>query len=36
MLSGHVQMANAGHVGCSLSVTEILTFIRFGWMSLGV
>lgn len=24
--------ANAGHVGCSLSVAEILTFVRFGWM----
>jgi transketolase len=26
------KMANAGHVGCSLSVAEILTFVRFGWM----
>lgn len=24
--------ANAGHVGCSLSVAEILTYVRFGWM----
>ncbi len=24
--------ANAGHVGCSLSCAELLTFIRFGWM----
>jgi transketolase len=24
--------ANAGHVGCSLSVAEMITFIRFGWM----
>ena len=27
--------ANAGHVGCSLSVAEILTFVRFGWMKEG-
>lgn len=26
------KMANAGHVGCSLSVAEILTFVRFAWM----
>jgi transketolase len=26
------RQANAGHVGCSLSVAEILTFVRFGWM----
>lgn len=26
------KMANAGHVGCSLSVSEIMTFVRFGWM----
>ncbi len=26
------KQANAGHVGCSLSVTEMLTFVRFGWM----
>jgi transketolase len=24
--------ANAGHVGCSLSVAEMITFVRFGWM----
>ncbi len=24
--------ANAGHVGCSLSCAEMLTFARFGWM----
>ena len=27
------QQANAGHIGCSLSCAEILTFLRFGWMS---
>ena len=27
------KMANAGHVGCSLSVVEILTFVKFGWMN---
>jgi transketolase len=26
------QSANAGHIGCSLSCTEILTFLRFAWM----
>lgn len=26
------KQANAGHVGCSLSVAEMLTFVRFGWM----
>jgi transketolase len=26
------KMANAGHVGCSLSCAEILTFVRFSWM----
>ena len=26
------QSANAGHVGCSLSCAELLTFVRFGWM----
>lgn len=26
------QNANAGHIGCSLSCTEILTFLRFAWM----
>jgi transketolase len=25
--------ANAGHVGCSLSVAEMITFVRFGWMA---
>ncbi len=25
--------ANAGHVGCSLSVAEVITYVRFGWMS---
>lgn len=29
---GMYKQANAGHVGCSLSVTEMLTFVRFGWM----
>ncbi len=29
---GMYKSANAGHVGCSLSVAEILTFVRFGWM----
>ena len=29
---GMYKMANAGHVGCSLSVAEIITFVRFGWM----
>ncbi len=27
------KQANAGHVGCSLSVAEIITFARFGWMN---
>jgi transketolase len=27
------KQANAGHVGCSLSVAEILTFVRFAWMT---
>lgn len=27
------KMANAGHVGCSLSVAEVMTFVRFGWMN---
>jgi len=27
--------ANAGHIGCSLSCAEILTFIRFAWMKDG-
>jgi transketolase len=26
------QRANAGHIGCSLSCAEILTYLRFGWM----
>lgn len=26
------KMANAGHVGSSLSVVDILTFVKFGWM----
>lgn len=29
---GMYKSANAGHVGCSLSVAEVLTFVRFGWM----
>lgn len=29
---GMYKAANAGHVGCSLSVSEIITFVRFGWM----
>jgi transketolase len=29
---GMYKMANAGHVGCSLSVAEMITFVRFGWM----
>jgi transketolase len=32
---GMYQAANAGHVGCSLSCAEILTFIQFGWMKEG-
>ena len=27
------KMANAGHVGCSLSVTVGITFVRFGWIN---
>lgn len=27
------KQANAGHVGCSLSVAEVITFVRFGWMN---
>ncbi len=27
------KQANAGHVGCSLSVAELITFVRFGWMN---
>src|SRR5580700_5549318 len=29
---GMYKAANAGHVGCSLSVAEIITFVRFNWM----
>ena len=29
---GMYKAANAGHVGCSLSVAEIITFVRFDWM----
>jgi transketolase len=29
---GMYKQANAGHVGCSLSVAEVMTFVRFGWM----
>src|SRR5580704_1056920 len=29
---GMYKAVNAGHVGCSLSVAEIITFVRFGWM----
>ena len=25
--------ANAGHIGCSLSCTEMMVFVRLGWMS---
>lgn len=28
---GMYKSANAGHVGCSLSCAEILTFVEFGW-----
>jgi transketolase len=28
---GMYKAANAGHVGCSLSCAEILTFVEFGW-----
>src|ERR1700677_5004940 len=30
---GMYKMANAGHVGCSLSVAEMITFVRFAWMN---
>ena len=30
---GMYKAARAGHVGCSLSVAEIITFVRFGWMA---
>ena len=26
------RQANAGHVGCSLSAAEVMTYIHFGWM----
>ncbi|MBL0308534.1 MAG: transketolase [Bacteroidetes bacterium] len=29
---GMYKVANAGHVGCSLSIAEIVTFVRFAWM----
>lgn len=29
---GMYKSANAGHVGCSLSVAEVITFVRFAWM----
>lgn len=29
---GMYKSANAGHVGCSLSVAEVMTFVRFAWM----
>lgn len=29
---GMYKAANAGHVGCSLSVAEMITFVRFSWM----
>ena len=32
---GMYKAANAGHVGCSLSCAEILTFVQFGWMKDG-
>ena len=32
---GMYRSANAGHVGCSLSCAEILTFAKFGWMKDG-
>jgi transketolase len=32
---GMYRPANAGHVGCSLSCAEILTFTKFGWMKDG-
>lgn len=30
---GMYKAANAGHIGCSLSCTEMLVFVRFGWMT---
>jgi transketolase len=32
---GMYKAANAGHVGCSLSCAEILTFVQFGWKKDG-
>jgi transketolase len=32
---GMYKAVNAGHVGCSLSCAEILTFVRFGWHKEG-
>jgi transketolase len=32
---GMYKSASAGHVGCSLSCAEILTFTQFGWMKDG-
>lgn len=32
---GMYKKANAGHVGCSLSVAEVLTHVRFNWMKEG-
>ena len=32
---GMYKAANAGHVGCSLSCAEILTFVQFGWLTEG-
>ena len=29
---GMYRAANAGHIGCSLSCTEMLVFVRFAWM----
>jgi len=32
---GMYKAANAGHVGCSLSCAEILTYVQFGWLKEG-
>ncbi|MBS1592957.1 MAG: transketolase [Bacteroidetes bacterium] len=32
---GMYKSVNAGHVGCSLSCAEILTYVRFGWWQEG-
>ncbi len=32
---GMYKAANAGHVGSSLSVAEVITFVRFNWMGHG-